>query len=462
MILLWATSMPGQTFELVPNGSFETVSSCPKDTLQLELSTPWFGLSGKSTLWAACAAREELRPPQGSAWKQYGNAYQLPQNGLNHAGFSNWTTFPTQPVEYIGVRLIQPLQRGQTGVVTFYAAPDVTPTNAFTAATYTNAIGAGLLVDTVGITQSSILSSLFPIAQLAEPLIDTAGWTKVSSCFTAKGGERYLVLGNMLPVDQVKRFYPSFKPGGERTYIYVDNVSLQLFDPYPDTIIVCKGSEVDLRVELSDYQISAKPCPPLLSAPCRDSSFIQTVTATSGNCVLRDTSRVLVLGGSNEVSYKRQKCKGKSISLSPAILGLILWEDGDSQPFKLVEMPGDYFATITNECGTTRVFYDVSDVDCDCEILAPNAFSPNNDGINDIFEFKTSCPFSITQTTLRIFDRWGGLLFEVKGDSIPFWDGSVNGVGLNVGVYVYTLSYVTTTEDGIVGRTDAGTIELIQ
>jgi gliding motility-associated-like protein len=71
-----------------------------------------------------------------------------------------------------------------------------------------------------------------------------------------------------------------------------------------------------------------------------------------------------------------------------------------------------------------------------CRVYIPNVFSPNNDGINDIFI--PSSPV-IRFTELRIFDRWGGLLFQ-QVNANPYWDGYVGSKAADPGVYVYILS----------------------
>ena len=79
-------------------------------------------------------------------------------------------------------------------------------------------------------------------------------------------------------------------------------------------------------------------------------------------------------------------------------------------------------------------------------IFAPNVFSPNGDGINDMFYLQTNEEVEIIDV-LRIFDRWGALVFEVN--SIPpndpsyGWDGTVKGKQANPGVFVYALTYRT-------------------
>lgn len=67
-------------------------------------------------------------------------------------------------------------------------------------------------------------------------------------------------------------------------------------------------------------------------------------------------------------------------------------------------------------------------------LFVPNAFTPNNDGINDIFE-----PFSTDiDYTLSIYDRWGERLFEAQNQG---WDGYFKGEELKSDVYIWCLLY---------------------
>ncbi len=73
-------------------------------------------------------------------------------------------------------------------------------------------------------------------------------------------------------------------------------------------------------------------------------------------------------------------------------------------------------------------------------IFIPNIFSPNNDGINDVFVINTG-PGVAQIKTLRIFDRWGALVHNAE--NVPAnressgWDGMVNGNPRSQDVYVY-------------------------
>lgn len=71
-------------------------------------------------------------------------------------------------------------------------------------------------------------------------------------------------------------------------------------------------------------------------------------------------------------------------------------------------------------------------------IIAPNVFTPNNDGKNDVFKFKT---IGIKKLECTIYDRWGLKLYEWDGVN-GGWDGNTkNGVAPD-GTYFYVLEYL--------------------
>ncbi len=79
-------------------------------------------------------------------------------------------------------------------------------------------------------------------------------------------------------------------------------------------------------------------------------------------------------------------------------------------------------------------------VDAANNIFFPTAFSPNNDGNNDVFTFYSNTSI-IESAELRVFDRWGNLVFQA--DNVPpssemnGWDGTFRGQDLRQGVYVW-------------------------
>jgi gliding motility-associated-like protein len=66
--------------------------------------------------------------------------------------------------------------------------------------------------------------------------------------------------------------------------------------------------------------------------------------------------------------------------------------------------------------------------------ILPNVFSPNNDGINDIYlPLMTSY---VEKVDMKIFNRWGGLVFETEDPEIN-WDGKITGTDKLVTTSVY-------------------------
>ncbi|MFN8243995.1 MAG: PKD domain-containing protein [Ferruginibacter sp.] len=99
---------------------------------------------------------------------------------------------------------------------------------------------------------------------------------------------------------------------------------------------------------------------------------------------------------------------------------------------------------------------------CDgANVFIPNTFSPNGDGVNDVFYPRGTGVFSIR--SFRVFNRWGQVVFE-KNDCMPNdpnagWDGRYYGQRLNADVFVYTVEVVCDNSSIL---TFKGNIALIQ
>ena len=93
------------------------------------------------------------------------------------------------------------------------------------------------------------------------------------------------------------------------------------------------------------------------------------------------------------------------------------------------------------------------------QVYVPNAFNPTSDrSENREFRPLFSAPPAAEGYALRIFDRWGGVLF-LSEDPAQGWAGERSGELLSAGTYVYTLQY--TDEDGQLRR-KSGTINLLR
>lgn len=130
-------------------------------------------------------------------------------------------------------------------------------------------------------------------------------------------------------------------------------------------------------------------------------------------------------------------CRSQPLILDPQVSGppaTFLWQDGTSTVTYEVQNSGIYTLMLTNVCESITAAITITIEECTCEVYVPNAFSPNEDGSNDIFRAYTSCP--ITDYELHIYDRWGGLRFT-SSTLTTGWQG----LNVNPGVYLYTLRY---------------------
>ena len=76
------------------------------------------------------------------------------------------------------------------------------------------------------------------------------------------------------------------------------------------------------------------------------------------------------------------------------------------------------------------------------ETYVPNCFTPDADGVNDSWGMVSNIP-DIRDFELRVFDRWGGIVFQSE-DPLVRWDGTKGNSGgklVNQDVYVYTISF---------------------
>ena len=90
------------------------------------------------------------------------------------------------------------------------------------------------------------------------------------------------------------------------------------------------------------------------------------------------------------------------------------------------------------------------------EIYIPNAFSPNGDGLNDVFR---PLPVGIVQMDFfRVYDRWGKLMFS-STTYMEGWDGTVNGQTAAVGTYVWVVQGKDISNNTIQRK---GTVTLIR
>jgi gliding motility-associated-like protein len=116
------------------------------------------------------------------------------------------------------------------------------------------------------------------------------------------------------------------------------------------------------------------------------------------------------------------------------------WPDGVVGASYRVNQTGEYRATLRDEHGC--VFTDTVYITLGPAVYIPNAFSPNQDGINDCFRAFVAHPEVVTAFRLSVFDRWGNQVFMAT-DQEDCWDGTRAGEPCSADVYVYYLEIST-------------------
>ncbi|HRF75196.1 MAG TPA: gliding motility-associated C-terminal domain-containing protein [Chitinophagales bacterium] len=131
------------------------------------------------------------------------------------------------------------------------------------------------------------------------------------------------------------------------------------------------------------------------------------------------------------------------------------WSTGETGSEITIFEPGLFSVTDSGYCGAVIDSVLVIAQQCNCELLKPNAFSPNNDGANDVFRLIAACDIDFTY--LHIYNRWGEKVFETTNIETA-WNGTFKNENQPMGTYVYVVSYIN--ENG--NQVEEGNITLLR
>ena len=137
-----------------------------------------------------------------------------------------------------------------------------------------------------------------------------------------------------------------------------------------------------------------------------------------------------------------------------------LWSNGSTNDLMNITEAGIYWLSITNINGcSSSDSVEASLAKCNCDLYVPNAFTPDDDGINDRFGPVFDCEFY--EYHLKIFNRWGQLIFTTA-DFKTTWDGQFNNEPVKQDIYLYSINYRPLIKGKISGTiTRQGTIAVI-
>lgn len=189
-----------------------------------------------------------------------------------------------------------------------------------------------------------------------------------------------------------------------------------------------------------------------------------TLNTTVINPSLSFTSLNLTTYGNVTVNESIKFTNGLTATTIPPEYDYLVWDFGDNSPLKVFYNPEDinpnsdgeslttvfhsyaidglYPVTLTayNRFGCSKSITEVITVGQGAGIMLPTAFSPNNDGINDLFRPSL---LGLKEVSMYIYDHWGNLIYEISSDtaSLPTdwgWNGLENGKSEPVnGTYRY-------------------------
>jgi gliding motility-associated-like protein len=310
--------------------------------------------------------------------------------------------------------------------------------------------------------------------------LSVAGWTPLGSCTVTCDTGKWV------------KAAINFSPGQQIQAIALGPACDTIFVPYPDTYLY-KGEQVTAQqfsYFLDKFQFFQSSVPkPIVSevsgGPCSSSVVLQMQPAvyyagSSLQWYKNDTvlsgqqgSTLTVLRDQPGTASYSCRVQNDSICLASdsfplvwapipngAILGapdttacigdtVVLnaftdssfsytWQNGVNGPSLSATQSGTYSLTISNQCGTAHAAKTISFGKCDLSLAVPNAFTPNGDGLNDLFKvhyFKMPLQFS-----MRIFNRNGMELFFTTNPGTG-WDGMFDGVSQPAGSYVWYIRY---------------------
>jgi len=124
------------------------------------------------------------------------------------------------------------------------------------------------------------------------------------------------------------------------------------------------------------------------------------------------------------------------------------------------ESSGTYIVTLIvtdpiSGCSSTEQV--TIEVRGDLSIIIPTIFTPNGDGINDVFNAVIEHSESYT---MIIFNRWGSSIFETNNVEIG-WDGKNNGSKVAEGTYYYIIEYSFYKQGILTSESVKGTVSLL-
>ncbi|MBK9717693.1 MAG: gliding motility-associated C-terminal domain-containing protein [Saprospiraceae bacterium] len=445
---------------LVLNGSFEKIDSCPLNGSEIYLANPWTTatIEGTPDLYHTCGKSIGTSVPKHTRY-----SYQWPKTGDAYSGLNVYYSGNNPNNEMLKGSL-KTILKSKIYYIEFYISPKVED----------DPEDIPCYVEGIGLSLSKIDSIFHPFTGEPIPIQptiynngiiikDSANWTRVSGC-TKGNGEKNIYIGNFKSnkntlVDPLcHTSYPN------SAYYYIDDIGVYEFNPLPDTIYLCKGESKQIGSKFLDgtYLWNSGERDSVITI---DGTGKYIVNVQMENCILSDTVIVLdpeaILADQDNTFML---CKDEKIKLEVPINGIFQWSTGEQSKTIYVSKSGEYTFEVINECGIFSKTFTIAIQECDCHLYTPNIFSPNGDNLNDKFELISNCNLPIKILSFEIYNRWGELMYRVHDfdPNMIHWDGKVKGNEVPPGVYVWNVVYEYHIDSNVLQKNQSGDVTLFR
>ena len=260
--------------------------------------------------------------------------------------------------------------------------------------------------------------------------------------------------------------FPIASPSGTITYVltstdplngcvYMDTMHIQVGVPpgvLPEKAYLCPGEVVVLDASAAgtgDYSWNTGTTGPLLEVGEPGMYWVEM--RTEHGCGV-DSVEVVVAPQIGPLDLEVVGCEGRGKTIALPVGGSDhLWSTGETTPSIVVIDEGEYSVAFVDEHGCVAdARVTVRDMEAGEVDGMPNVFSPNGDGVNDLF-----LPLEGTlldEGDLKVFNRWGQLVHEGSGTGLG-WDGHVVGGPAPEGTYFFTVRFRSLCTEEVVSRT---------
>jgi gliding motility-associated-like protein len=216
---------------------------------------------------------------------------------------------------------------------------------------------------------------------------------------------------------------------------------------FHDTAI-CKGATLILDADFGNGEYNWVADPPQRDDQnqTKQSTYYvyapgeYSVVAQVGQCIYKDSLHVSFNDSLNlYIGQDTTLCIGEEYVLHVKTnANEFAWQDGSVSQAYMVGDSGMYTVIAQNGCGYDTASVHIARKTCACELTLPNAFTPNGDGLNDVF--RPLHPCNMTEYMMRIFDRYGKLVFQ-SADFSRGWNGTYGGTPAETGTFVWMATY---------------------